>query len=215
MARTEKENAENKAYEPQQNRTPDGQIDILYYYNACIDIIERNAAQDGRDTNKITTNQLIFYFTLCYQALFKPLDSTTQGKPNNIYSDIPASRLYHADDIKALIELYLMICQKYDALPGYYNASRLLGINDDVLKQYEVTSGNALIAKMRKAYIQNRLNNNIIGVMSLANNDIDTGLLYTRQNIVAHEVVKRSLSFDDLQRIAQQAPGLPDNDGNM
>ncbi len=59
-----------------------------------------------------------------------------------------------------------------------------------------------MLQMARKTYVQNRLNNSPLGILTLANNDIETGLLYTRQNIVTHEAVKKSLSFEDLKRIA-------------
>lgn len=191
-------------YTPSINRLPDGSLDYDYYYNASMDIIERNMEADGRDPLHITSNQLQYYLDLCYISLFKP-DNTTGKKPNNILYGYNTA--YNPDDIKTLIEVYIRICAKYDALPSIVGASYYTGIDEETIRQYDVTPGGLGIGKRRKNYIQNRLNNTPIGVMTLANNDIETGLLYTRQNIVTHEAVKRSLSFDDLKRLA-------DNGGN-
>ena len=104
------------------------------------------------------------------------------------------------DELKELNELIRRKQEKIDELRA---AAVSLSVPLD-------TGASLFIQNTRKSYIQNRLNNTPIGILALANNDIDTGLLYTRQNIVAHEAVKKSLSFDDLKRIAQGV-NTPDN----
>lgn len=191
MARTENNPNKTVCYDS------DGYINKSYYINAISDIIDRSARDRDRDPNRLTTNQFNAGLGKARNALFI--------QDTNPLMKIP----YTPENITRLIDIYLELCRDYDALPSLDGFQLLTGMDDRTADQY-VTPASNTIRKARKAYIQNRLNNNIIGVMSLANNDIDTGLLYTRQNIVAHEVVKRSLSFDDLQRIAQQAPGNSD-----
>ena len=61
--------------------------------------------------------------------------------------------------------------------------------------------------KTRKNYIQNKLADTPIGNITLANNDIDTGLNYSRQNMIAHETVKKALDFADIVKLAQKQTG--------
>ena len=185
----------------------DGNIDTSYYLNASIDIIERAAQDMHIDILKADTNRLHYFLKLCCKALY----ANNKSYLTQINSIIP----YTPINIQRLIDIYLDITDRYNALPSIDGFEDYTGIPRDAVGLCEVTPGLKEISKARKRYVQNRLNNHVIGVMSLANNDIDTGLLYTRQNIVTHEAVKRSLSFDDLQRIAQQAPGIGDNNSDQ
>lgn len=177
----------------------DGSINDKYYYNASIDIIERTASDLNIDLEKADTNRINFLLRQCYKTLYAP------NKPlkTNRHSIIP----YTPENIQRLIDIYLDITSRYNALPSIAGFQYYTGIDDNTVRRQEVTPASGLIGKARKNYIQNRLNNTPIGVLALANNDVETGLLYTRQNIVTHEAVKRSLSFDDLKRLA-------DNGGN-
>lgn len=188
----------NIPQEPPVNVLEDGYIDPTYYYNASIDIIERIATDQQIDLQKADTNKINYLLSQCYKILY------AQNKKiwTNRQSIIP----YTPENMERLVNIYLDIVHKYNALPSVNGFSLYTGIDDNTIYR-AVTPVSGMIAKDRKGYIQNRLNNTPIGVMTLANNDIETGLLYTRQNIVTHEAVKRSLSFDDLKRLA-------DNGGN-
>lgn len=111
---------------------------------------------------------------------------------------------YNDENIRRLLAVYVAVAGEYDALPSVEAFTAFCGISEQMIDKY-VTGGLNVFRKVRKAYIQNRLNNTPIGVMTLANNDRDTGLLYTQQNVIASEVAKKSLSFADLQRIAEKA----------
>ena len=63
------------------------------------------------------------------------------------------------------------------------------------------------MTKSRKTAIQNKLFEASVGVITLANNDADSGLMYNRQNIVDHATVKKALDFSELVRIAQNKDG--------
>jgi len=174
------------------NNTEVGQkieyIDIDYYTQQINLIIRQCCLQMGND--KPDTNVTNGFLRVAYNNLFKP----DTGGGCNV--------MLNPENVSALIEIYNLIVETWNILPSVYAFERLTGLKIDKAAQY-VTEARESIGNMRKAYIQNRLNNTPIGVLTLANNDIDTGLLYTRQNIVAHEAVKKTLSFDDLKRIAQ------------
>lgn len=181
------------------NVDDEGFINETYYLNACIDIIDRGLKDRGVDPVHITTNQLKPFLNDCYDALFKPSKRNPTFEPN---TTIP----YNETNIQRLINVYLKICDRYNALPSVYVFSRFTGVGEERVGQY-VTNGREIIGKHRKTYVQDRLNDSTIGVIALANNDIDTGLLYTRQNIVDHATVKKALSFSDLQQIADKNGG--------
>ena len=177
------------------NLDDDGYIDEQFYLNACIDIIDRGIQDRGRNPDHITTNQLKAHLNDCYNTLFRP------NKPI-LYN--PNCRIpYNTTNIQRLINVYLTICDVYDVLPSVYVFSRFTGIGDDTMDEY-VTHARNQITKHRKDYVQDRLNDSTVGVIALANNDIDTSLLYTRQNLVDHATVKKALSFADLRQIAQK-----------
>ena len=44
----------------------------------------------------------------------------------------------------------------------------------------------------------------------MANNDLDTGLCYTRQNIADRATVNKALSFSDLVKIGEKTGHAPD-----
>lgn len=177
------------------NLDDDGYINEQYYLNACIDIIDRGIQDRGRNPDHITTNQLRYYLYLCYEQLFKPSNPNPHDKKTTVECN--------PTNIKRLIHIYLTICDMFQALPSFYMLSRFVGIEEDTLQDV-VTSSKQEVTKHRKDYIQNRLNDSTVGVIALANNDIDTSLLYTRQNLVDHATVKKALSFSDLRQIAQK-----------
>lgn len=171
----------------------EGYIDIEQYIQRINNII-RICCQEV-ETTKPDSNQVNGFLRVAYRNIFKP-DSAMlsgQGKKTNVE--------LNKENIERLIEVYKGVIETWNALPSMEGFERLTGINKHVASEY-VTDFAHCIQNARKVYIQNRLNNSPLGVLTLANNDIDTGLLYTRQNIVAHESVKKALSFEDLKRIA-------------
>lgn len=178
------------------NLDQDGYINESYYLNACIDIIDRGIQDRGIDPNKLTSNYFIYLLRQCYNTLFKP----SKTLMNNEQCIIP----YNTTNIQRLINIYTNLVQKYQTLPSVYAFVTLTGITEETIDEY-VTTGRSDIQKSRKQAVQNKLYDTTIGVIALANNDIDTGLLYTRQNIVDHATVKKALSFADLKQISMNA----------
>lgn len=173
-----------------------GFINIDYYFTAATDIINRAAADKGLDPQHITSNQILSLYIRVYKALFRPENTSLY----NTQCNIP----YNPENISRMITLYLLICMEYSALPSLNALCYFSGINEQTFDSYLVTPISQVIRKARKDYIQNRLNDSVVGVIALANNDADSGLCYTRQNYIAAEAVKKSLSFEDLKQIAQR-----------
>lgn len=162
------------------------------YYIQQINIIIRGCCLEMQ-VDKPDSNQINAFLRVAFNNLFKD----KEGSGGSAKSKITLTE----DNIHALIEVYIAVCGTWNALPSQYGFEQLTGIKIDAACQY-VTAARDLLQMARKTYIQNRLNNSPLGILTLANNDIETGLLYTRQNIVTHEAVKKSLSFEDLKRIA-------------
>ncbi|MBP5411805.1 MAG: hypothetical protein J6Y47_00965 [Bacteroidales bacterium] len=79
----------------------------------------------------------------------------------------------------------------------------MTGITEETIQNY-VTDARIAITNNRREKVQGKLYNSPLGVTVLANNDIDTGLLYNRQNIIDHESVKQGISFNDLCKLTEK-----------
>ena len=175
--------------------TENGIIDHDFYYNASMDIIRREADNRGIDLSRVTTNQLKSLFRSCYNTLFKP----NKKLPNNAASIIP----YNTDNITTLLNIYIDISEYYNCMPSLFGFERYSGITEDTTQGY-VTAARLELIKQRKTYIQNRLTESPVGSIALANNDIDTGLMYNRQNIIDTQTVKQGITLNDFVKIAQK-----------
>lgn len=164
------------------------------YYIQQINIIIRGCCLEMQ-IDKPDSNQINGFLRVAFNNLFRT--EAEAGKVGERVSKIALNE----DNVTAMIEIYVAVCETWNALPSQYGFERLSGIKIETACQY-VTAARDLLQIARKTYVQNRLNNSPLGILTLANNDIETGLLYTRQNIVTHEAVKKSLSFEDLKRIA-------------
>ena len=177
------------------NLDQDGFLNYSYYKNATLDIISRQATQDNIDLSRITSNQLRACFRSCYYALFKP-DNTSF---NNYSCNIP----YSEKNINILFNIYIEVCERFSCIPSLYGFSRYSGIDEDTTQKY-VTGARFEMVKSRKDYIQNSMSNSQVGVITLANNDSDSGLMYNRQNLIDHETVKQNLTLNDIRQLAQK-----------
>lgn len=183
------------------NYNPDGTLNIEYYRNATLDIIAREAERRGYTADNLPPTYLNAALRECYHSLFDPRDGSAyggRGKPTNIE--------YNTDNIKALFDLYIEIVERSGGLVSEYGFSRYTGIEEPILHQY-VTASQQQTTKSRKEAIQTKLYNTPIGALGLANNDTDSGMMWNRQNIIAHETVKKALDFADIVKLAQKQTG--------
>ena len=176
-----------------------GNINPVYYKTAALDIIKRCFDDRGLDPEKITTNHLQFALRECYYQLFEPINVKFPFNTCNIP--------YTAENIRALLRLYRDICELYRALPSLYAFERFTGLTEETVQKY-VTDAALELGNARKTAIQNKLYEAPVGVITLANNDADSRLMYNRQNIADHAAVKKALDFSELVAIAKK------NDGN-
>lgn len=177
------------------NIDEDGYIDIDWYFKAACDVIERGAEERGRDINKLTANEMTPLYRRVYEALFKPEKKRGRnGQKCNI--------AYNTENISRLISLYTALAGEYNVLPSMEALELMCGIEDKHICAH-VTDARGRITKARKTWVQNKLGQLPIGVVTLANNDIDTGLCYTRQNITDRATVNKALNFSDLVKIGE------------
>ena len=176
------------------NLDDNNRLNRAYYFNATVDIIEREAQNENYDLTKINANKLRAYLRVCYHSLFEPEQKTI----HNYASIIP----YNEDNILILLNIYIEVCEHYSCIPSLIGFERYSGIQEDTVKKY-VTRATSLLCKMRKDFVQNKLSDTPIGVTVLANNDSDTGLMYNRQNMIERETVKQGLTLNDFVKISQ------------
>jgi len=180
----------------QVNLDEDGFINIEWYFKASCDIIERAAQERGQDITKLTANDMTPLYRRVYEALFRPEKGRGRhGEKCNLK--------YCAENISRLITLYTALAGEYNVLPSMEALELLTGIEDTNICKY-VTDARKRIAKTRKTWVQNGLSQFPIGMVTLANNDLDTGLCYNRQNITDRATVNKALSFNDLVQIGEK-----------
>lgn len=178
------------------NLDEDGYINTEWYIRAAMDIIKRGAEERGRDINKIDANEMTPLWRAVYNSLFKPDKRRQHGEGCNVD--------YNTENISRLIKIYTALAGNYNVIPSVEALELMTGICEAVIEQY-VTGARLLITKARKTWVQNGLSKFPIGMVTLANNDIDTGLCYNRQNITDRATVSKSLNFSDLVRIGKNA----------
>jgi len=177
------------------NLDNDGYINTEWYINAAMDIIERGAEERGRDINKIDANEMTPLWRAVYNSLFKPDKRRQHGEGCNID--------YNTENLSRLIKIYTALAGFYNVLPSVEAMELMTGISENVFEQY-VTGARMIISKTRKTWVQNGLSRFPIGMVTLANNDLDTGLCYNRQNITDRATVSKALSFNDLVQIGEK-----------
>lgn len=183
------------------NMNPDGTLNIEFYRQATIDIIQREAERRGYTAETIPPTYMNAALRECYHALFDPRDGSAYGGKGK-----PTTIAYSTENIKALFDLYLEIVERSGGLASEYGFSRYTGIEEPILHQY-VTASKQQATKSRKEAIQTKLYNTPIGAIGLANNDADSGMMWNRQNMIAHETVKKALDFADIVKLAQKQTG--------
>ena len=177
------------------NLDEDGYINTEWYFKASCDIIERAAQERGQDITRLTANDMTPLYRRVYESLFRPEKGRGRhGEKCNIK--------YCAENISRLITLYTALAGEYNVLPSMEALELLTGIEDTIFCKH-VTDARKQITKARKTWVQNGLSQFPIGMVTLANNDIDTGLCYNRQNITDRATVSKALNFSDLVRIGE------------
>lgn len=184
---------------PEVNIDKDGYINTDYYINAAIDLMNRGAEERGQNPRHINTNDAFALYRRVYNALFRP---ESGGRGSGKLFERGCNVDYNPENFHRLINIYGALCLEYDSLPSVEGVKWLTGIDISTFETY-VTDSRRLIQNIRKNAIQNKLQSFPIGVVTLANNDLDTALCYNRQNITDRATVSKALNFSDLVRIGE------------
>ena len=151
-----------------------------------------------------------------YNRLFKPDINTVRYNNKNSkldYNDI--------NELNNICDIYIDLCFEYNVIPCQYGFYRLTGITRDTLNRWEKGSsrGNIdegassphsdIVEKINKAYqefYKDNLTDTPVGQITIANNDTDLGLMYSRgQQPLLMNVSVPALSQENIKEIAEQA----------
>lgn len=164
----------------------DTETQLTYFENKINFEIDNIIMLEGYNPEKIGT-KAYYIFRMAYRNVFKPLPCDTV--PNNQASIID----YENDDlIIGIVDIFKIVCTKYNILPLADLFTALTGIARDTLNQWENRDGaSRKRSTVRKTIIETasqntrqKLYSQTVGVIALANNDIETGLTYTRQKLI-------------------------------
>lgn len=188
---------------PEVNIDTDGYINTDYYINAAIDIMNRGAEERGQNPRQINTNDAFALYRRVYNALFRPEHRRLATADGGAARFLPGCNVtYNTENLLRLMNIYRALCIEYDSLPSVDGLTLLTGVDMASYEKY-VTGARQFVQNIRKDNIQNKLQSFPIGIVTLANNDIDTGLCYNRQNITDRATVSKALNFSDLVRIGE------------
>ena len=182
------------------NRDDNGDIDTQYYLNASIDIIEREAERMGIDKTKITTNR----FNGALREVYRCLYQTDNGAKRQHHEKCKTE--YTEENIGKIAEVYTELCARFDVLPSADGFSIMTGIDENT-GRYHLTGSHSTIQNSRKNAVLNKAFEHPVGVLALANNDPETGLMFARQNMIASQEIKHIDSISQLEDMRKRSPG--------
>lgn len=122
-----------------------------------------------------------------YNILFRPDKNTVRYNNKNSKLDYG-----NIDLLNDVADIYIDLCFDYGIPQSRYGFSRLTGISEDELLRWNkeesrggsdgATSSHCVLVKKidsaRRAFVRDKLMENPVGQMAIANNDKETGLLY-------------------------------------
>ena len=189
------------------NRDSNGEIDIDYYRQAAKDIIKREAEADGIDLSKVSSNTFNALLCAVYRSLFKP-----DGKKDGQRGRKAGKAGYTDSEAVKLARLYGELCALYNVKPSNYGFSLLTGI-DDTRTLAHLTAASSEVAKALKNAVLNKAFDHPVGVIALANNDPETGLMFARQNMITAHEVKHIDDINELENMRRSRAGIEDHNG--
>ena len=185
-----------------------GSIDSEYYLKASIDIIDREAERMGVDKNKLTTNRFNGYLREVYRCLFRP-DGGAKHKGG--YHGETSKPEYTEENAERLAKVYIELCGRYDTLPSIYGFCIFSGIDDETANRH-LTRSCSTVSKSRKNAVLNKAYDHPVGVLALANNDPETGLMFARQNMITAHEVKHCDDINELENMRRRRHGIEKKD---
>lgn len=176
-----------KAIKPEYNF-----IDVLTIHDKVMTFAEQQAASLGydlsnpKDRKGITHNEVNYILRQVYSNIFKP------SKPlyNNQVSLIDYDNI---DQLNAVCEVFIDICSRFNKSLGLMSFSFMTGINYATLYRW-VNDDRELnparckaiqrVQEVHKALQIGLLNDSPVGALAVANNDIETGLEWSKQQVL-------------------------------
>ena len=137
---------------------------------------------------KMITHNLL---NLCFREIYKQLFKPSKGMINNQSSILDYN---DTELLQVLADKFLDICQMFNKSLGLMSFSFMTGINSDTLrrwcnedrklnsKRYEIIKG---IQEGHKQAQIGLLNDTPVGALAVANNDIETGLNWSQNQVAA------------------------------
>lgn len=180
---------------------------IEFYFHEYFEL--RNIDISGNNYKSVDNSLYGSAFEHVYNKLFKPDNTTIKYNNKNTKID-----LNNIDEIEYIYKIYDKLCNDFNILPFQYMFLKLTGIDVTTLDSWykEEYSHNGLshrysqIAKNVKSLpgqqTRNKLAGDRIGLQSLANNDQEVGLLYSRSEAFNKAVGSDAgrLTLDDLKQ---------------
>ena len=202
----------------------DNQIESLF-----LEYFEDRGIDLQHDTVKQTKFNAAWKYI--YNRLFKPDINTVRYNNKNSkidYNDI--------EKLNNICDIYIDLCFEHNIIPCQYGFYRLTGITRDTLNKWDNGESRAgsdegaslthsdIVKKIKAAYqefYKDNLTDAPVGQITIANNDMDLGLMYSRgQQPLLVNVNAPAYSQDEIKKyIADQArkeslpeliEGLPD-----
>lgn len=177
------------------NRTDDGDIDIDYYRQAAKDIIKREAEADGIDLSKVSSNTFNALLCAVYRSLFRP-DGRKEGQRGQKASKTG----YTESEAETIAQIYVELCNIYNVRPSAYGFGLLTGIDETKTLQH-LTAASSKVSKATKNAVLNKAFDHPVGVLALANNDPETGLMFARQNMITAHEIKHVDDINELENM--------------
>lgn len=202
----------------------EGGIEI--HENAIESLFLEYFADRGIDLKNDNVKQTKFNaaWKYIYNHLFKPDINTVRY--NNKNSKIDYSNI---EELNNICDIYIDLCFEYNIIPCQYGFYRLTGITRDTLNKWDNGDSRGgsdegasfthsdIVKKIKAAYqefYKDNLTDTPVGQITIANNDTDLGLMYSKgQQPLLVNVTAPAYSRDEIKRyIADQArkESLPD-----
>lgn len=183
-----------------------GSIDSEYYLKASIDIIDREAERIGVDKNKLTTNRFNAILNEVYRCLYRPDNGERRAGGAHGEKSKPD---YTDENARRIAKVYTELCGLYDALPSVYAFCIMSGM-DEKTADYNLTAIRSEVSNSRKNAVLNKAYDHPVGVLALANNDPETGLMFARQNMITAHEIKHVDDINELENMRRSRGQIED-----
>lgn len=157
--------------------------------DSCIDdfLTENNIDRDYKSITSIKHSTVNYMMSYIYKRLFKP--NITLCNNQKSYVDYNNIEL-----LQVLADKYISICQRFNKSLGVMSFGYMIGVNYSTLYNWMNDKSNEPLSLKRLEVIKSiqenhkvqqiaLLNESPVGVLAVANNDVETGLKWAENNI--------------------------------